>query len=89
MNRTGITAVALGATLSLQGCIFAPYETEHSYDPFFFDPDDKSQSADFVEVGNYVTNSDAPPPASRQCSTEFENGKVGSPCWFFPVMRVY
>ena len=89
MNRTGIAAVALGATLCLQGCIFVPYGNENSYDPFFFNPDDKSQSADFVEVGNYLPNAAAPPAASRQCSTDADNGRVGSACWFFPVMRVY
>ena len=89
MYRTGIAAVAIGAALCLQGCMFVPYGNENSYDPFFFNPDDKSQSADFVEVGNYQPNTAAPPAASRQCSTDAENAKVGSACWFFPVMRVY
>ncbi|WP_156035171.1 hypothetical protein [Microbulbifer sp. HZ11] len=69
--------------------MFVPYGNENSYDPFFFNPDDQSQSADFVEVGNYLPNAAAPPAASRQCSTDAENSRVGSACWFFPVMRVY
>ncbi|WOX06546.1 hypothetical protein [Microbulbifer pacificus] len=89
MNRSGIAVVAMSVTLCLQGCIFVPFENEHSYDPFFFNPDDKSQTADFVEVGNYLPNTSAPPAASRQCSTDVENARVGSACWFFPVMRVY
>jgi len=89
VKRTGITAVAAVATLCLQGCMLLPYDNEHSYDPFFYNPDDKSQSADFVEVGNYQPNLSLPPAASRRCSTEVENSRVGSPCWFFPIMRVY
>lgn len=89
MKRTGIAAVVVGATLCLQGCIFVPYGNENSYDPFFFDPDDKSQSADFVEVGNYLPNASTPPAASRQCSMDAHEAKVGSACWYFPVVRVY
>jgi len=89
MKRIGIFALPLAAALALQGCIFLPVEGSDREDPFFFNPDDASHSADFVEVGNYHPNSQLPPSASRHCSVDTETSKVGSACWFFPVMRVY
>lgn len=89
MKRIGTFALSLAATLAMQGCIFLPVENGGRDDPFFFDPDDASHSADFVEVGNYQPNSQLPPSASRHCSVDTQMGKVGSACWFFPVMRVY
>ncbi|WP_346839003.1 hypothetical protein [Microbulbifer sp. SAOS-129_SWC] len=89
MKRIGILALSSVAVLALQGCILLPVEDGGRDDPFFFDPDDATQSADFVEVGNYQPNSALPPAASRHCSVDTDLGKVGSACWFFPVMRVY
>ncbi|WP_323846834.1 hypothetical protein [Microbulbifer magnicolonia] len=89
MKRIGTFALPMAAALAMQGCIFLPVEESGRDDPFFFNPDDASRRADFVEVGNYQPNSHLPPSASRHCSVESEMGKVGSACWFFPVMRVY
>ena len=89
MKRIGIFAIPVAAALALQGCIFLPIENDDGNDPFFFDPDATNQRADFVEVGYYQANSYLPPSSSRQCSVDEQNHKVGSACWFFPVMRVY
>ncbi|GAB2521761.1 hypothetical protein [Microbulbifer agarilyticus] len=89
MSRRGIAGVVLGATVCIQGCIFLPYEDDISHDPFFFSPESKSQRANFVEVGNYLPNSAAPQAANQQCATDSGDSRVGSACWFFPVMRVY
>ncbi|MCX2780872.1 hypothetical protein [Microbulbifer thermotolerans] len=66
-----------------------PVEKTDRNDPFFFDPDDSSYSADFAEVGYYQPNTQLPLTASRYCPEAGEIRKVGSACWFFPVIRVY
>lgn len=89
MKRTGMAVVALGAILQLQGCIFAPYDEEQNTDPFFFSPEEHKQGGEFVEVGNYMPSNSFSATPSRPCAIESSDSKVGSPCWFFPVMRVY
>lgn len=89
MKRIGIFALPIVAALAVQGCIFLPVENGDRDDPFFFNPDEVGSSADFVEVGHYQPNSYSPPASSRHCTVESEMRKVGSACWFFPVMRVY
>ncbi len=89
MKRIGIFALPALVLLALQGCVFLPVESGDRNDPFFFNPDDVGHSADFVEVGHYQPNSQLPPSSSRRCSVESEMTKVGSACWFFPIMRVY
>ncbi|SDJ68892.1 hypothetical protein [Microbulbifer yueqingensis] len=89
MKRIGMFALSAMLASALQGCIFAPVESDGRNDPFFFDPDDVRPSANFVEVGYYQPNAYLPPSSSRQCSVDSELRKVGSPCWFFPIMRVY
>lgn len=89
MKRIGIFALPVAAALALQGCVFLPVDNGDRDDPFYFDPDDVSHSADFVEVGYYQPNSQLPPSSSRHCSVDTEMNKVGSACWFFPIMRVY
>jgi hypothetical protein len=88
MKRIGIFVLS-AAALTLQGCIFAPIDHHDGYDPFFFNPNDSTQSADFVEVGNYQPESYQPPLQNRHCSVNPEFNRPGSPCWFFPIMRVY
>lgn len=89
MYRSGIVAVAVGATLCLQGCIFVPFESENVNDPFFFNPDDQARAAEFVEVGNYLPSAAAPPSVQNRCSSAVANNGMHSPCWFFPIMRMY
>lgn len=89
MKRTGVIALPLFVALATQGCLFLPVESSGRDDPFYFSPDDPGHSADFVEVGHYQQNSRLPPSASRHCSVEHPVNKVGSACWFFPVVRVY
>ncbi|MFI2812356.1 MULTISPECIES: hypothetical protein [Microbulbifer] len=89
MKRIGMYALSVTLAAALQGCIFVPVESGDRDDPFYFNPDDVRPSANFVEVGHYMPNTYLPPASSRQCSTESELRKVGSPCWFFPIMRVY
>lgn len=89
MKRIGTFALPVITVLVLQGCIFLPVDDKDGFDPFFFDPDETSHSADFVEVGNYQPDSRTPPSASRHCSVEGGMHGLGSACWFFPVMRVY
>lgn len=89
MKRIGIFALPIVAVLAMQGCIFLPVEDSVGNDPFSFNPDEVNGSGDFVEVGNYQPNSYLPPATSRHCSVDSELKRVGSACWFFPVMRVY
>lgn len=89
MKRIGIFALPTLVLLVLQGCVFLPVERSDRDDPFFFNPDDVSNSADFVGVSHYRTNSPLPPPSNRHCPGNSGMTKTGAACWFFPVMRVY
>lgn len=89
MTRIGMFALSAILASVLPGCIFVPVEPDDRNDPFFFDPDDIRPNANFVEVGHYQPNAYLPPSSSRHCSVDSELKKVGSACWFFPVMRVY
>ncbi|WP_226668015.1 hypothetical protein [Microbulbifer aggregans] len=89
MYRSGIVAVAVGATLCVQGCIFVPFENENGNDPFFFNPDDQVRAAEFVEVGNYLPSAAAPPMVQNHCSSAAGSNGMNAPCWFFPIMRMY
>ncbi len=89
MKRTGMAVVALGAVLQLQGCIFAPYDDEQNTDPFFYSPVENYQGGEFVEAGNYMPSNSLSARPGRHCAIESSDSNVGSPCWFFPVMRVY
>ena len=89
MKRIGTFALPVAAALAMQGCIFLPVEDVGRHDPFFFDPDDATQNADFIEVGSYQPSAYQPSASNRHCDVDSGMRKVGSACWFFPVMRVY
>lgn len=87
MQRIGTFALTVAAVLAIQGCVLLPDE-DHSFDPFFSNPDD-NRNTSYIPVSRYMPTVEAPARGDRNCAVNMQPGAADQGCWYFPVMRFY